>query len=729
MVLRSCQGSAGSFIRLVLGHVLYPVLKAQGIPPVRKAHGLEWGGVVWDSPLLPFSDVAKALDETKAGTSFTEVVICASDQPAVLSRVWLGASMLKSVLAVTVGKEQDQAADTQRRVPGRVGDSLVFRQATVVQLTSAQNGAAPRPAGMKQQAVKIVQKPTEVLVVRVSKTFASKELWESFEKAPQKCIVQWLAGITLQMVRLLKPEAEAVLKCIRPGRDLPGSKRSMQIKGRIEWVIEWVERLNKQGSHAAYHARAIKCAGDLGLIVKGNQLAARSTIKADDKVPKIWVFEHVPLMVDPEQGKSILEESFVDVTMMRVRGSKGGRTFFFEGAHATNADADLVPINLDTGDGIIIAWAKVALAAPRIEKLQQRQLPVTAVPVEAKQTLCSTTPVTMPTNSQSLGVSSKDLVRPRGRPLAVNGVLLQSKSRQGPPVVRTTEQDPPINVETTDASSSNVEKERKMVEAKIGLKHCVALLTTAGNDMLNNMTEEEATKTFNDSSHQCHFLVSKVWFIQKKFPNIKAKTQTHKNKMYACHVFNIFKTPDIKKYHLFTVTTEDKIEDLNEGLKKMMRKENNNHYNAQVKSIFAEIDNDLNFYQNKVGSMSSDRSDILYDAYNASQSSSDRVASSIASSLLPIVGELEKISEDAINAKRMLLKKMEAQYITEFSNGKKINNADFEKAMNDRYTFIDIEQEVMRRLAQSNGAEVPMTGWSKQQSILQNILINHYSVL
>ena len=69
-----------------------------------------------------------------------------------------------------------------------------------------------------------------------------------------------------------------------------------------------------------------------------------------------------------------------------------------------------------------------------------------------------------------------------------------------------------------------------MVEAKIGLKHCVALLTTAGNDMLNNMTEEEATKTFNDSSHQCHFLVSKVWFIQKKFPNIKAKTQTHKNK-------------------------------------------------------------------------------------------------------------------------------------------------------------------------------------------------------
>ena len=172
-------------------------------------------------------------------------------------------------------------------------------------------------------------------------------------------------------------------------------------------MIEWVERLSKQGSHAAYHARAIKCAGDPCLIVKGNRLAARSTIKADDKVPKIWVFEHVPLTVDPEQGKSILEESFVDVTMMRVRGSKGACTFLLEEAHATNADADLVPINLDTGDGIIIAWARVALAPPRTEKLQQRQLPVTAVPVEAKQTLCSTTPVPMPTNSQSLGFLRK----------------------------------------------------------------------------------------------------------------------------------------------------------------------------------------------------------------------------------------------------------------------------------------------------------------------------------
>ena len=156
---------------------------------------------------------------------------------------------------------------------------------------------------------------------------------------------------------------------------------------------------------------------------------------------------------------------------------------------------------------------------------------------------------------------------------------------------------------------------------------------------------------------------------------------------------------------------EDKIEDLNECLNKMMRKETNNHYNVQVKSLFAEIDNDPIFYKNKVSSMSSDRLDILCDAYNASPSASDRVVSSIASSLLPIVGELEKISEDAINAKRMLLKKLETQYIKEFSNGKKVNNADFEKTMNDRYTFLNIEQEVMRRLKeQSNGADVPMTG-------------------
>ena len=130
MVLRSCQGSAGSFIGLVLGHVLHPVLKAQGTPPVRKAgrgsSPAEFGCVAarwrrrvapqaefvarqqdWDSPLLPFSDVATALDEAKAGTSFTAVVRCASDQPAVLSRILAGSKHAKSVLVVTVGKEQE----------------------------------------------------------------------------------------------------------------------------------------------------------------------------------------------------------------------------------------------------------------------------------------------------------------------------------------------------------------------------------------------------------------------------------------------------------------------------------------------------------------------------------------------------------------------------------------------------------------------------------------------
>ena len=59
--------------------------------------------------------------------------------------------------------------------------------------------------------------------------------------------------------------------------------------------------------------------------------------------------------------------------------------------------SDLVPISLDTGEGIITAWARVA--PPRAEKVQQRQLPVTAVPLATKQTFRSTTPVPVPAGS------------------------------------------------------------------------------------------------------------------------------------------------------------------------------------------------------------------------------------------------------------------------------------------------------------------------------------------
>ena len=158
-----------------------------------------------------------------------------------------------------------------------------------------------------------------------------------------------------------------------------------------------------------------------------------------------------------------------------------------------------------------------------------------------------------------------------------------------PPKNEATVNDPPKNEETADASSSDlkVEKERKMMEAKIGVKHCEAMLTTADKDALNKMTETEATKAFNDINHQCHILLSKMWFIQQKFPNIKAKIETQKTKdgefivkieyngttkdltlktswsvsdfqMYSCHLFSIFKTQDIKKHHLFKVASDDK---------------------------------------------------------------------------------------------------------------------------------------------------------------------------
>ncbi|CAE7258440.1 Ptchd3 [Symbiodinium sp. CCMP2592] len=377
----------------------------------------------WDAPLMLFSEVAKAIDDTPPTVTFKAVVRCGVDQRAVLSRLLSGSKRDYCVLAVTLGREEDQKADTQRRVPGRSGDRLVFRPATVMKYISNAKGTAPQPKGMQQHAVKIEKKPTEVLVVRVSKTFASQQLWESFEKAPQRGVVQWLADRHVHpldsfawkaeqgsetghqlygLVRLLKPEAEAILHASGQDRVFLDPSRSLAIRSRINWV----ERTSKQEAHGEYLARAVKCAGDLGLVVKGNRIATRHTLTSGDRVAKIWMFEHVPMSVDTEQAKSILETTFQDIVMMRVRGTKGERTFYFKGSHATDPDADLAPINLDTGEGLITTWARVA--PPRAERVKQRQLPAVAVPLETKQTYRGGTPIAVPTEASDAATEGNE---------------------------------------------------------------------------------------------------------------------------------------------------------------------------------------------------------------------------------------------------------------------------------------------------------------------------------
>ena len=73
------------------------------------------------------------------------------------------------------------------------------------------------------------------------------------------------------------------------------------------------------------------------------------------------------------------------------------RTFYFKAAHPSDPNSDLVPINLDTGDGVITAWARVA--PPRAEKFKQRQLPTMALPLEQKQTFRAATPIAVPTSA------------------------------------------------------------------------------------------------------------------------------------------------------------------------------------------------------------------------------------------------------------------------------------------------------------------------------------------
>ena len=367
----------------------------------------------WDSPLILYNEVSAELDKVKPDATFRAVVRCDKSQRALLQRILQGSSRKYSVLAVSVGREDDQDKQTQQRIPGRQGDSLVFRTATVVKLTSPDQ-SAPQPRGMKQAAVKLVRKPTEVVVVRVSKHFATKELWDAFTKNPQRSVVQWLADRHVHaldsfswkdekgdshghqlygLVRLLQPEALTILGSSGQDGVFLDPTASMKVQGRVTWV----ERSSKSESHGDYHARAIKCAGDLGLVAKGSRLAVRNTLKSGDTIPRIWLFAHVPISVDPEQAKAILENYFSDVTMMRARGSKGERTFYFKAAHPSDPTSDLVPISLDTGEGVITTWARVA--PPRTERFKQRQLPTTALPLEQKQTFKAATPVAVPTST------------------------------------------------------------------------------------------------------------------------------------------------------------------------------------------------------------------------------------------------------------------------------------------------------------------------------------------
>ena len=80
-----------------------------------------------------------------------------------------------------------------------------------------------------------------------------------------------------------------------------------------------------------------------------------------------------------------------------------------KGTHPTDSNIDIVPINLDTGNGVITAWARVA--PPRSEKLKQRQLPTTSLPLELKKTFRAAAPIAVPTEAQQGGSGDADMAQ------------------------------------------------------------------------------------------------------------------------------------------------------------------------------------------------------------------------------------------------------------------------------------------------------------------------------
>ena len=156
---------------------------------------------------------------------------------------------------------------------------------------------------------------------------------------------------------------------------------------------------------------------------------------------------------------------------------------------------------------------------------------------------------------------------------------------------------------------------------------------------------------------------------------------------------------------------EVKVEDINDGINKMMRRTTQNQFTDKVKHNFSMIEKDLNYFQSIVDKMTITELDVLKGEYNNASSASDRIVLAIAPCVLPLIDELQKISEDALVSRRMLIMKLEARYILEFNNGKKVDNSAFESIINQRYTALKIEEEVLQRLSlQKNAGDIQMKG-------------------
>ncbi|CAE7488539.1 gcs-1 [Symbiodinium sp. CCMP2592] len=373
----------------------------------------------WDAPVVEYAALAEFIDKADASKVLELVVFVSADQVTLATNILQGSGLSFKALLVFLSKDEEA-----QRIPGTIGDRLVFRTAKVQKLTSAgASGHAPQPTGLSQTSIKI--KPTESAVVyfKVPKQFASADTWKAFGGNASKAAVDWVAAQRIKVldtfawvlekqrndtheqyfgiVRIPKADIEGILA--HSGKDGvfvdaartsgPGAK------------LQWIEKLPGEKVDA-YFERALRQASSLGLVVNGGRLAWRSAMAAGEATVRIWHIDGVPHEWDADAVGQLLATRFTEYTILSHRRTRLGSCFRFRGQPGT-ADTDLVPFIVEHQEKPLSLWA--TLAPFRVVSKKQKPLASKAVPVVALEQPVVATIVKPPTGELATGEDGKEV--------------------------------------------------------------------------------------------------------------------------------------------------------------------------------------------------------------------------------------------------------------------------------------------------------------------------------
>ena len=376
----------------------------------------------WDSEIVRYEVLASKL-EACTGV-FKAVIRCGKGQLSTARTLLQGSGKPHSVLLIefckdapsdTSNKEplsQDKAA--RQRVPVKAGNFVKFLEARVYQIASAGEAVA-KPKGLAT-AAKIQPKTSTALFCRVSQEFATAEVWKKFGSAPRDAIARWAATSRVHIVDAFKWSEEVlpgnkrqVYGIIRvPEPDAPtllaqsgagGVFISMPKAAASSLYVQWIPSNTSEPSDA-YLSRAFRAKGSLGLVFRGSNLGSRHHAEAKMLIPRIWILEGLPSLLDMEQAKAVLEPLFNELSIIRQVRKNGAKQFIFRGACVRGNETDLVPIAVEVEavgeqgeQATHVACAR--LAPPKGEKVKQRAIHGASVPFVKEDNAFSPVPVTV----------------------------------------------------------------------------------------------------------------------------------------------------------------------------------------------------------------------------------------------------------------------------------------------------------------------------------------------